>query len=71
MTEHEREVAREVEHERAPEGADSATDELARPTSEHERQVERESSSEGGQREEGLVDAELRGTLDETADDRP
>ena len=68
MTEHEREVAREVEHERAPEGEQAPA---AEPASEHEREVARQSEHEraGQDRGEGFADAGITGTLDVQPED--
>ena len=46
MTEHEREVAREVEHERSPTQEGPGTWSGAAPTTEHEREVAREGEGE-------------------------
>ena len=46
MTDHEREVARDVEHERSPTAEGPGTWSAAEPTSEHEREVAREIEDE-------------------------
>ena len=63
MTEHEQEVAREVEHERAPGGDESPTAVTA-PSTPHEREVAREVEHERGPGGDGGGTAGFPGTLD-------
>ncbi len=66
MTEHEREVERQAEHERAP-VREPETALPTEPQSEHEREVAREADHE--QSSEGAGDAEIPGTIDVQPED--
>ena len=76
MTEHEREVAREVEHERSPTQEGPGTSSAAEPTSEHEREVAREVEGEQPPDERGpnvnvggIMDVQPDATASERDDD--
>lgn len=68
MTEHEREVTREVEHERSPGGEQSATA-ADDPSTAHEREVAREVEHERPPGGDGGADAGFPGTLDVQPED--
>ena len=68
MTEHEQEVAREVEHERAPGGEQTSTAANA-PSTAHEHEVAREVEQERAPGEDGAAEAGLPGTLDVQPED--